>query len=70
MELNEKDFDKVVGGAHPLASEEMAKANEKLYRNKSIEDLKKMRDELARSEKGLEKDELTEDEIDKVEFRR
>lgn len=66
MELNENELNNIVGGAHPAASEEIASSNEDLFRGKSVEDLKRMRDELLRQDMGLANGELTEEELDNV----
>ena len=53
-----------MGGANLAASEEIANANEELFRGKSVEDLKRMRDEMLRQ--GLANGELTQEELDNV----
>ena len=66
MELNENELKNVVGGANPATSEEIANANEELFRGKSVEDLKRMRDEMLRQDMGLANGELTQEELDNV----
>ena len=63
MELNENELNNVVGGANPAASEEIANANEDLFRGKSVEDLKRMRAEM---DMGIAYGELTQEDLDNV----
>ena len=66
MELNENELKNVVGGANPAASEEIANANEELFRGKSVEDLKRMRDEMLSEQQEITRGELTQEELDNV----
>ena len=66
MEFNENELDNVVGGANPEVSEGIALSHDDLFRDKSIEDINKMRDEILRQDTGLAKDELTQEELDNV----
>lgn len=66
MELNEKELNSVVGGANPEVSDEIALSNKELFREKSIEDLKQMRDEMLKSNMELANGEMTQEELDNV----
>jgi len=66
MELNENELNNVVGGANPIASEEIASANEDLFRGKSVEELKRMRDEMLSEQQEITSGELTQEELDNV----
>lgn len=66
MELNENELNNVVGGANPIASEEIANANEDLFRGKSVEELKRMRDEMLSEQQEITSGELTQEELDNV----
>lgn len=60
MELNENDLEKVLGGNSQNMGEELAKENPDLFRQKKIEELKIVKEELKNNS------ELTEEELSNI----
>ena len=66
MEYSEEELNNVLGGAPKEVAEQCSIDNENLFREKSIDELKQMKEEL------LKENELTLEELDQVKagFRR
>lgn len=58
MELSEKDLENIVGGVPSEIAYEKANENSDLFRRKTIEELKRTREELLQGDRELTLEEL------------